>query len=72
MGNGNHLPGTTMEEDQQRDQITTSKTNHRKPAVALVSATRNMSRYERVFRSLETDRIFVKLSKIPGGAAVLS
>jgi hypothetical protein len=68
VGNGKHLPGTTIEEDQQRGQVTSSETNHRKPALELMSKIKNMSRYERVFRSLETDGIFVKLSKTPGGA----
>ena len=72
VGNWKHLPGTTIEEDQQRDRVTGSETNHRKPALELVVATENMSRYERVFRSLETDGISVKLSKMPGGAAGLS
>ena len=70
-GNAKHLPGSTMDVDQQ-DQVTSSETNHRKLAVELTSKLKTMSRYERVFRSLETDGIFVKLSKIPGGAVGLS
>ena len=68
MGNAEHLPGSTIEEDQQRDQGTNSRTNHRKSALALALKLKIMSRYERVFRSIEIDAIFVKLSKIPGGA----
>jgi hypothetical protein len=72
VGNWKHLPGTTIEEDQQRDRVTSSETNHRKSALELVVTTENMSRYERVFRSLETDGISVKLSNIPSDAAGLS
>ena len=72
VGDGKHLPGTTIEEDQRRDHIASSEMNHRKSAVAFVLETKNMSRYERVFRSLEADGIFVRLSKIPGGAVGLS
>jgi hypothetical protein len=68
VGNGKHLGGTTIEEDQLSDQSTGSKVNHRKAVGGPVLETKIMSRYERVFRSLETDGIFVKLSKIPGGA----
>ena len=67
VGNGKHLEGTTIE-DQQRDQAASSETNHRKSRLALRLGAKNMSRYERVFRSLKTDVIFVKLSKVPGGA----
>ena len=67
VGNGKHLEGTTIE-DQQRDQAASFETNHRKSRLALRLGAKNMSRYERVFRSLKTDEIFVKLSKVPGGA----
>ena len=72
VGDGKHLPGTTIEEDQRRDQVTSSEMNHRKSPLALVLATKNISRYDRVFRSLAADGIFMKLSKIPGGAVGLS
>jgi hypothetical protein len=69
VGNGKHLGGTTVEEDQQSDQSSTgSEANYRKVVGGPVLETKIMSRYERIFRSLETDGIFVKLSKIPGGA----
>jgi hypothetical protein len=68
VGNGKHLGGTTTEGDQQSGQSTVSEANHRKLAEGLVSATKIMSRYERVFRLFKTDGIFVKLSKVPGGA----
>jgi hypothetical protein len=68
VGNAEHLVGAAIEEDQQRPSNKFRKKNHRKPALELRLATKNMSRYERVFRSLETDGIFVKLSKMPGGA----
>ena len=68
MGDGKHLECTTIEEDQQRDQATSSEMNHRKPALELVSKLKIMSVYERVFTSLETDGILVKVSKRPGGA----
>ena len=40
---------------------------HRNPAVPLEGALKIMSTYERVFRSLDTDGMFVNLSKMPGG-----
>jgi hypothetical protein len=33
VGNGKHLGGTTIEKGQQEDQVTSSETNHRKPAL---------------------------------------
>jgi hypothetical protein len=69
VGNTEHPVGTAVEEDQQRGQVTSSeKKNHRKSALELRLTVKNRSRYERVFRSLETDGISVKLSKVPGGA----
>ena len=68
VGNWKHLEGTAIEEDQQTDdQATCSEMNHRKPPPELASKVMIMSRYERVFTSLDTDGILVKLSKIPGG-----
>lgn len=40
---------------------------HRKSAEELEGTLKTKSRYERVFRSLERDGMFVKLSKVPGG-----
>ena len=71
VGNGKHLVGTAMGDDQQRGQAESSKTNHR-TSVELELKVKIRSRYERVFKSLKTDEIFVKLSKIPGGAVGLS
>ena len=67
MANAQHLVGATIEEYQKRSQVTDPEVTHRKPAVELVSALKIISTYERVFRSLELDGIFVKLSKVPGG-----
>jgi hypothetical protein len=72
VGNAKHLEGTAIEEDQQGDQATNSEMNHRKPAVPLEVELKIMSTYDRVFRSLEMDGIFMKLSKIPDGAVGLS
>lgn len=41
--------------------------SHRNPAEELDGILKIMSGYERVFRSLRTDGMFVKLSKTPGG-----
>jgi hypothetical protein len=72
VGNAKRLGGTATEEDQQGDQTTDSEMNHRKLAVLLALELKIMSTYERVFRSLETDGIFTKLSKIPRGVIGLS
>ena len=68
VGDGKHLGSTTIEEDQQSDQSIGSEADYRKVVGGPVLETKIISRYERVFRLLETDGIFVKLSKIPGGA----
>ena len=70
--NAKRLGGTAVEEDQQGDQATSSEMNHRKPAVLLALELEIISTYERVFRSFETDGIFTKLSKMPGGVVGLS
>lgn len=40
---------------------------HRIEVVKLLGMLKNISRYERVFRSLARVGMFVKLSKVPGG-----
>jgi hypothetical protein len=72
VGNAKHLVGTAMADDQQRGQAKNSEMNHRTSVVELEPKVKIWSRYERVFRSLKTDGIFVKLSKMPDGAVGLS
>ena len=43
------------------------KLSHRRPAVELVGTLKTISRYGRVFRSLEMDGMLVKFSRVPGG-----